>query len=185
MPQYADGTSSALSQTRCYVTTHDKDGNAIFYGPPDRTEDVTLKRIPSAALGVLYNTSVFPVNLNGGEDLDKFFSTKGPIPISVKNGSVVRMVDIEPGQISPMHRTNSLDYGVVLEGSVELILDDEEKGPRRVMHRGDVSIQRATNHAWRNVSKTEWARMLYVLLDVTDSDLNHKEDWGGMEMPSQ
>ena len=47
-----------------------------------------------------------------------------------------------------MHRTVSLDYGVVLEGEVELVLDS---GETRLMKRGDVSVQRGTNHAWRNM----------------------------------
>jgi hypothetical protein len=69
-----------------------------------------------------------------------------------------------------MHRTVSLDYGVVLEGEVELVLDS---GEVRLLKRGDVAVQRGTNHAWRNVTpdvigedgvKTaQWARMLYVL----------------------
>ena len=60
-----------------------------------------------------------------------------------------------------MHRTQSLDYGVVLEGEVEMILDG---GETRLLRRGDVAVQRGTNHAWRNTSETEWARMLFVLL---------------------
>lgn len=73
-----------------------------------------------------------------------------------------------PGALSPMHRTISIDYGVVLEGEVELVLDSGEK---RLMKRGDISVQRGTNHAWRNATKTDgagtgWARMLYVLLPV-------------------
>jgi quercetin dioxygenase-like cupin family protein len=59
-----------------------------------------------------------------------------------------------------MHRTVSLDYGIVLEGEVELILDSGEK---RVMQRGDIAVQRGTMHAWRNMSKDKWARMIYVL----------------------
>jgi quercetin dioxygenase-like cupin family protein len=51
-----------------------------------------------------------------------------------------------PGLISPMHRTTSLDYGVLLEGEIELILDSGEK---KLMKRGDVSIQRGTMHLWR------------------------------------
>jgi len=47
-----------------------------------------------------------------------------------------------------MHRTVSLDYGIVLEGDVELVLDSGEK---RAMKQGDVAIQRGTNHAWRNM----------------------------------
>ena len=43
---------------------------------------------------------------------------------------------------------------------MELILDSGEK---RIMGRGDLAVQRATNHAWRNTSETEWARMFFVL----------------------
>lgn len=60
-----------------------------------------------------------------------------------------------------MHRTVSLDYGIVLEGEVEAILDSGEK---RTMKRGDSLVQRGTKHAWRNTSETEWARMIFVLL---------------------
>jgi quercetin dioxygenase-like cupin family protein len=59
-----------------------------------------------------------------------------------------------------MHRTVSLDYGCVLEGEVELLLDSGEK---RTMKRGDVAIQRGTMHQWINHSKTQWTRMLFVL----------------------
>jgi len=76
------------------------------------------------------------------------------------SGTVLRVVDMPPGALSPMHRTISLDYGVVLEGEIDLILDS---GESRHMKRGDISIQRGTNHAWRNRSSTSWARMLYVL----------------------
>jgi quercetin dioxygenase-like cupin family protein len=77
-----------------------------------------------------------------------------------------------------MHRTQSLDYGVVLEGSIELLLDSEQT---KLMHRGDVAVQRATMHAWRNPSKTEWARMLFVLQDCQELTLGGKplkEDLG-------
>lgn len=58
----------------------------------------------------------------------------------------------------------SIDYGIVLEGEFELTLDS---GESRVMRRGDISVQRATAHTWRNVTGggTEAGRMLYVLLD--------------------
>lgn len=79
-----------------------------------------------------------------------------------------------------MHRTVSLDYGVVLIGEVELVLDSGEVELLKV---GDIAIQRATMHAWRNTSETEWARMLYVLtpcepLTVAGKEL--KEDYGDM-----
>lgn len=59
-----------------------------------------------------------------------------------------------------MHRTESVDYAVVLEGDVYLVLDDSEV----LVSTGDVVIQRGTNHAWSNRSGKP-VRMLYVLID--------------------
>ena len=78
-----------------------------------------------------------------------------------------------------MHRTVSLDYGVVLEGEVELVLDS---GATRILKRGAIAVQRGTNHAWRNPSTTRWARMLYVLQESKPLEINGKalgEDYGG------
>jgi quercetin dioxygenase-like cupin family protein len=72
-----------------------------------------------------------------------------------------------------MHRTESLDYGVVLEGSMELQLDS---GETRIMNRGDLCVQRATNHAWKNVTKNEgWARMMFVLVSSEKVIVNGRE----------
>jgi hypothetical protein len=59
-----------------------------------------------------------------------------------------------------MHRTETIDYAVVLAGEIVLLLDDEDLH----LKAGDVVIQRGTNHAWSNRS-SEPCRMLYVLID--------------------
>jgi quercetin dioxygenase-like cupin family protein len=77
-----------------------------------------------------------------------------------------------------MHRTVSLDYGVVLEGEVDLVL---YSGETRRLRRGDIAVQRGTSHAWGNASSTTWARMLYVLLEAKPIDLESGalgEDYG-------
>ena len=74
-------------------------------------------------------------------------------------------MDFGPGTAALMHRTRSLDYGVVVEGEVEMVLDG---GVTRVLGRGDVAVQRGTNHGWRNTSGTEWARMFFVLQDARE-----------------
>lgn len=61
------------------------------------------------------------------------------------------------------HRTSSLDLGIVLEGAIEMILDDNAT---TLLQRGDMAVQRATRHAWRNPSATEWTRMMFVLQDI-------------------
>jgi quercetin dioxygenase-like cupin family protein len=66
-----------------------------------------------------------------------------------------------------MHRTKTLDYAVVLDGEIHLVLDDGEVK----LKAGDVVIQRGTSHAWSNRSG-KMVRMLYVLIDGEfDSDL--------------
>lgn len=66
-----------------------------------------------------------------------------------------------------MHRTQTVDYAVVLDGEIVMLLDDEEVH----LQAGDVVIQRGTNHAWSNRSSKP-CRMLYVLIDgVFDEEL--------------
>ena len=60
-----------------------------------------------------------------------------------------------------MHRTETVDYAVVLEGEITMLLDDSEIH----LKAGDVVIQRGTNHAWSNRSDKP-VRMLYILMDA-------------------
>lgn len=61
-----------------------------------------------------------------------------------------------------MHRTESVDYGIVIHGEITLILDD---GSETHLKAGDVVVQRGTDHAWENRSPTNPARMAFILLD--------------------
>ena len=66
-----------------------------------------------------------------------------------------------------MHRTETLDYAVILEGELTLVLDEEDVA----LKAGDVVIQRGTSHAWRNLSDKP-CRILFVLIDgAFDSEL--------------
>ncbi len=76
-----------------------------------------------------------------------------------------------PGRHPLMHRTQSIDYGVVLEGEIVLLLDDEEVP----LKAGDVVVQRGTIHAWANRSDNV-TRMLFVLVDgVFDPELARQQ----------
>jgi mannose-6-phosphate isomerase-like protein (cupin superfamily) len=59
-----------------------------------------------------------------------------------------------------MHRTKTIDYGIVLSGEVYLVLDKEET----LLRAGDVVVQRGTNHAWSNRSDQP-CRMAFILID--------------------
>jgi hypothetical protein len=64
-----------------------------------------------------------------------------------------------------MHRTETIDYGIILEGEVTLILDDSET----TLRQGDIVVQRGTNHAWSNRGDKP-CRIVFVLIDGTYSD---------------
>ena len=92
------------------------------------------------------------------------------------------MIDFGPNELSPMHRAVSIDYGVVLEGEFELIL---ESGQKRIMRQGDVSIQRATAHQWKNITGAGNlpGRMMWFLVGINDLIINGtklKTDMGAM-----
>ena len=59
-----------------------------------------------------------------------------------------------------MHRTESIDYGIVLEGEITLVLDDSEV----TLHAGDVVVQRGTDHAWANRSDAV-TQVAFILVD--------------------
>jgi quercetin dioxygenase-like cupin family protein len=89
----------------------------------------------------------------------------GPIKLPPpRHGTRIRFVDIPPDTAdsphSLMHRTESVDYGIVVSGEMTLILDKGET----LLREGDVVIQRGTNHAWANRSGTP-CRMLFILVD--------------------
>ena len=73
----------------------------------------------------------------------------------------MRIVDLAPGSLSPLHRTETVDYGIVLAGIVVLVLDD---GSETALAAGDVVVQRGTSHAWANPGE-DTSRMAFVLVD--------------------
>lgn len=81
----------------------------------------------------------------------------------------MRVIDIYPlqagGKRTPMHRTKTLDYVLMIEGEAVLILDDTEV----VLNQGDVAIQRGTDHAWENRSD-KVARMAFFHIDAEFSE---------------
>jgi naringenin degradation protein FdeH len=77
------------------------------------------------------------------------------------NGTRFTINDIPPGRTGPMHRTDTVDYVIVLSGELEMRLDE---GSVR-LKAGDVVVQRGTNHAWINHGPAP-ARVAFVLVDA-------------------
>ncbi|KAK5010830.1 hypothetical protein LTR60_004883, partial [Cryomyces antarcticus] len=177
---YHDMEDNGLPHLSRFITDHDDQGKAVYSTAiPEALGWQELADGTRFSLG--YTTNQFPVNLSQGADIKTYQHYTANLPgIMVPGGTVLRIVDIKPGATSPMHRTVSLDYGVVLEGEVWLVLDS---GEVRLMKRGDTAIQRGTNHAWRNASSSTWARMLYVLQEAAPLEVQGQklaEDYGAL-----
>jgi len=149
-------SDSGLPPIQRVVTGHNADGRAVF-----KSEDVTPARmIPSgdAAFLLLWTTATVPADNNDEAD-----GRERDAGLTLTNGSAFRIVDMLPGKESPMHRTNSIDYGIVISGEVELELDD---GRRTTVREGGVIIQRGTSHLWRNTSDKP-CRIAFVLIEAS------------------
>jgi quercetin dioxygenase-like cupin family protein len=77
------------------------------------------------------------------------------------NGTRFAVIDFPPGNTAHMHRTETLDYVLVLEGQIDMDMDDSTV----TLKAGDVMVQRGTNHAWINRSAAR-ARVAFVLIDA-------------------
>jgi len=165
-----------------FVTAHDAAGKAVF--STAIPEPAPVRRVMGGDMefSLLWTTQGFPVSMAADKDISTYRAYMENAPrITIPGGTVCRTVDFPPGYTSPMHRTPSCDVGVVIEGEVELVLDS---GETRLLKRGDVAVQRGTNHAWRNTSHEGWARMLYVLQSAEKVVAGGKElgeDEGGID----
>ncbi|KAF2185766.1 hypothetical protein K469DRAFT_687618 [Zopfia rhizophila CBS 207.26] len=158
-----------LPQYSRYITAHDSNGLSIF--SPAYDPSAPKRLYPNnSAFHLDYTTSSTPVSFTSNADLKAYDSDVARCEslapyFTAPNGSAIRHADTPPGGVSPMHRTLTLDYGIVLEGEIDLMLDS---GEVRNLKRGDTIIQRGTMHAWRNRSETEWARMLFIILPIEE-----------------
>src|SRR3954469_1066259 len=142
---------------RRIVTGHDASGKSVVLsdGPNPKVLD-----IGTAAFHELWITDATPTPIGASEPEPTDRPVRTPPPAG---GVTVRFTEMSPGAESPMHRTETVDVGVVLEGETWLLLDDGSETRAGV---GDAVVQRATNHAWANRSDRP-VRMLFVRIDAT------------------
>lgn len=169
------------------VTGHDADGKAVAILDCPLATVVPLTAIPGTVFHEVWSTSATPVSINNDTDPTvgelvlpppgngtriRFVDIPPDTEDYLANGAG-RMKDafneigdeaastVKTDSPHPlMHRTESVDYGIVIEGAMTLVLDDSEVELRE----GSVVVQRGTNHAWANRSGN-MCRMLFVLVD--------------------
>ena len=177
-----------MSKTvRRIVTGHDKDGTAVVIA--DATID-SVTRAAGVASALLWVTDETPADISGSKDrADRTIGVPPPM-----NGSILRIVDFPPvtGDIKVdnaaftaemgigaqhrrkgkytdhpfMHRTKSIDYAIVLEGEIDMLLDDSKVH----LKAGDILVQQGTNHAWVNTGK-KTCRIAFVLIGAHEPDV--------------
>jgi quercetin dioxygenase-like cupin family protein len=83
-----------------------------------------------------------------------------------------------PNAASPMHRSSSIDYGIIISGEIELELDNHVV---KTMGSGSIIVQRGTIHKWRNPSSETICRIVFVLTEAKPYTFNGKplEDFMG------
>jgi len=138
-------THSPLRITKTLITTHNTaTGQATLSAASHPANYIVFEKGDMFFNQIFTNT--FPADLNDEQDITTHEKKikEGKLGLATKSGTVCRQVDFAPGYVCMMHRTQSLDFGVVLEGEVDMLLDD---GTEERMRRGDVAVQRATMHA--------------------------------------
>lgn len=173
---------------RRIVTGHDATGKAVVL-MDSATPHVTVGSGTGSKMSLLWVTDETPAHTSG--DTDRASRETGIPPPA--GGSIFRVVEFQPNAPDGpdeerqksllasmggatyhahsgrparhpyMHRTRSLDYAVVLEGEIDMLLDDSEVH----LKAGDVVVQQATNHAWVNRSARA-CRVAFVMLDAAD-----------------
>ena len=124
---------------RRVVTGHDSAGRAkVLIDEPVKNAASRRKGVTSA---VVWTTDTFPVDNDGDDD-----TSVRKTGTTLENGTVFRVVRYEPGVMPRRHRTDSVDYAVVISGKIDMELD----GDTVTLQAGDVLVQRGTVHNWVN-----------------------------------
>jgi mannose-6-phosphate isomerase-like protein (cupin superfamily) len=170
------------SKIRRVVTGHDDKGKAVVLMDGEAAK-VRFREVSGTTSTLLWVTDSTPANISGAEDAADRDIGVAPPP----EGSIFRIVEFPPEKqvgkalsqeemikemglavpggtgVKPrhpaMHRTESIDYGIVLSGEIDMLLDDSEVHLRA----GDVVVQRGTNHAWVNRGNDP-CRIAFILI---------------------
>ena len=149
-------------QLRRVVTGHDVNGKAVVK-IDEVCQNLSVGR-PGRSACVVWTTETFPV-INTGE-ADEGLRQVGT---TLNNGTVFRVIEFSPGVAPRKHRTDSIDYAIVMSGEIDMELDDT------VVHlkAGDVLVQRGTIHNWVNRG-TAPCVMAFVLIDAKPVEVGGK-----------
>jgi hypothetical protein len=158
----AKGTEEMTLEVRRIVTTNTKEGKAMV------ASDERLTAV-SRGLGhgidgcEIWSTDAMPVdNSARDEHRQRAGVVRTNNYVGSGSGSAFRITQFAPGHALFPHRTQTIDYAILLTGQLDLELDDE--ATVRLMP-GDVVVQRGTIHCWINRGGVP-AAIAFILLDA-------------------
>jgi hypothetical protein len=137
-----------------YEVWHTYKTPALIERSEDEPMEVTLSLLPPAGGTRIRVLDIPPDQSNS--DYEKIFSRIGASDVHRSSA---------PSRHPNMHRTETVDYGIVLQGEITLILEQGET----ILRAGDIVVQRGTNHAWSNRSGAT-CRMAFILVDGVFED---------------
>lgn len=155
-----------LKPARRVVTGHDALGKSVVLSdaPPPQNHPMHGPEIGADFHEMWSEVDTIPTLTSNARE-----PNERPFTIMPVAGQLLRILDVYPlkdgGKRTVMHRTRTLDYVVVIEGELVLLLDDREL----TLTAGDVVVQRGTDHAWENRSDT-LARAAFFHIDARFSE---------------
>lgn len=152
---------------RRVVTTHDGNGKAVV-AIDEISRDVVSFR-PGATVTNVWSTVGFPVDNTGTADTSVADGAKEITGTTRDGGTVFRVIEFAPGVAPRNHRTNSIDYAVVLSGEIDMEMD----GQVVTLRAGDVLVQRGTIHDWINRSQAPCV-IAFVLIEARSVEMGGK-----------
>jgi quercetin dioxygenase-like cupin family protein len=150
---------------RRVVTGHDGDGVAKVILD---SMAMNARQSPSGSVSTLiWCTDAMPADMPVGENVEDMGARKLGTP-PPENGTRFAVIDFPPGTKGGMHRTETIDYVIVVSGTIDMETDNSTVS----LSAGDVMVQRGTNHAWVNRGN-EPARLAFVLVDAKPLGIGH------------
>jgi len=158
-------------EVRRIVTGHDQSGKAIV-ASDERLTGASAPVRPGISRVEVWSADKMPVDNSEGaaaEAQKKGFVVRHNY-VGSGQGHVCRVVEFAPSGHKFMHRTETLDYGIVLKGECDLELDD---GKTIHMKQGDICVQRGTMHAW--VPTGGPCTIAFILIDADPVEMGGRK----------
>ena len=156
---------------RRIVTGHDSSGKAIV-ASDERITGASAPARPYISRVEIWSADKMPVDNSEGaasEAQRKGFVVRHNY-VGSGQGHVCRVVEFAPGGTKFMHRTETLDYAILLSGECDLELDD---GKTVHLKQGDIVVQRGTMHAWLN-NGSQPCTFAFILIDADPVEIGGK-----------